>query len=278
MKWNDLAVLDELGFSIYEKKALASVSVLGVADAASLCREGDIPTSKIYRAMEKLAGLGVVEVQPSRPRLWAALAADEVVDRLVDVARRRADHFADESQDLRELLRGVEGKVRGRQAFADLALGVESHGKRHLSRLTAANHRILSYLEQGDLDAFDRLEADGFRVLRRISRHVSDHDVEHRVVFGFTRQTAGALNDFLRRHVAELGHVTGVRYSGELGHPFHVIDDDIVILSLDHPFVPERRFASLLIRDAELASKLVAGFEELFTRAMRDLREIRFHP
>jgi hypothetical protein len=34
-------------------------------------------------------------------------------------------------------------------------------------------------------------------------------------------------------------HITGVRYSGELGHPFHVVDDDLVILSLDHPFIPE---------------------------------------
>src|SRR5258706_7692139 len=36
-------------------------------------------------------------------------------------------------------------------------------------------------------------------------------------------------------------HVTGVRYSGEIGHPFHVIDDDVVILCLDHPFIPEGR-------------------------------------
>jgi hypothetical protein len=102
--------------------------------------------------------------------------------------------------------------------------------------------------------------------------------VDHRVIFGFTRRTAGALSDFLRRHGPDLAHATGVRYSGELGHPFHVIDEDTVILSLDHPFVPERRFASLLVRDEELAGKLAAGFEELFTRAMRDLREIRFHP
>jgi sugar-specific transcriptional regulator TrmB len=278
MRWSDLALLDDLGFSIYEKKALAAVSLLGVADAATLCREGDIPTSKIYRAMEKLGELGVVEVQPTRPKLYAALPADAVVDRLVELARARADRFAEDSRALRELLRGVAEKVPGRHAFADLAIGVESHGKRHLARLASAERRILSYLEQGDLDAFDRLEKKRFRVLRRISRHVREQGVDHRVVFGFRRRTASALNDFLRRHGPELAHVTGVRYSGELGHPFHVIDDDTVILSLDHPFVPEGRFASLLVRDRELADKLAAGFEELFAKAMRDLREIRFHP
>ncbi len=72
--------------------------------------------------------------------------------------------------------------------------------------------------------------------------------------------------------------VTGVRYSGELGHPFHVVDGDLVILSLDHPFVPEGRFASLLVRHQELALKLAEGFQGLWSKAMRNLREIDFHP
>jgi hypothetical protein len=41
----------------------------------------------------------------------------------------------------------------------------------------------------------------------------------------------------------DLRQVTGVRYSGELGHPFHVVDDETVVLPLDHPFVREGRFA-----------------------------------
>jgi len=57
-----------------------------------------------------------------------------------------------------------------------------------------------------------------------------------------------------------------------------VIDDDLVILSLDHPFIREGRFASLLVRDQELAQKLAEGFQELWSKAMRNLREIDFHP
>ena len=83
---------------------------------------------------------------------------------------------------------------------------------------------------------------------------------------------------FLQKHRAHLEHVTGVRYSGEFGHPFHVLDEETVILALDHPFVPEGRFASLLVRDRELADRLSEGFEKLWEKAMRDLREISFHP
>jgi hypothetical protein len=96
------------------------------------------------------------------------------------------------------------------------------------------------------------------------------------VVFGFSYQSAGALVEFLKVHRHDLRQVTGVRYSGGLGHPFHVVDDETVVLPLDDPFVKEGRFASLLVRDRELADSLAEGFQELWPKAMKNLREITF--
>jgi hypothetical protein len=50
------------------------------------------------------------------------------------------------------------------------------------------------------------------------------------------------------------------------------------VLSLDHPFVPEVRFASLLVHDKSLAASLAGGFETLWQKALADLREVRFLP
>jgi len=58
--------------------------------------------------------------------------------------------------------------------------------------------------------------------VRRIAKNAAEHGVEHRVVFGFSYQSAGQLVEFLKTHRHDLRQVTGVRYSGELGHPFHV--------------------------------------------------------
>jgi hypothetical protein len=276
--WPDFALLDEAGFSLYEKRAVVTLARLTVADAAALCREGEIPTSKIYLAMEKLVALGLAEAQPTRPKLYSALPPEQVVSRLVQIARERAEAFAAQSEDLRRALSKLPGKLRGRQAFADLALGVESHVKRHVARLAAAQSRVLSYMEEGDLVAMDRVAAEGWDVVHRIGRNAAQRRIEHRVVFGFSNRTAPRLLEFLRRHGAALAHLSGLRYSGELGHPFHVIDEETVILSLDHPFVPEGRFASLLVRDRGLAESLASGFETLWEKALRDLREIRFHP
>jgi HTH-type transcriptional regulator, sugar sensing transcriptional regulator len=278
VRWSDVALLDEAGFSLYEKRALVTLAVQRVADAATLCREGDIPTSKIYQAMEKLGGLGLVEIQRTRPRLYAALPPDVIVERLVQIARDRADEFAGRAAALREVFAGLEGRLKGRRTFVDLALGTESHVRRHVARLAGARRRVLSYLEEGDLAAIERVAGEGFDVLRRIRRTTGRGGFDHRIVFGFSDRTAPRLLAFFQAHAASLRHVSGVRYSGEIGHPFHVIDEDTVILSLDHPFVPEGRFASLLVRDSALAESLAQGFDRLWHAALRDLREVRLLP
>ncbi len=274
----DPEILDGIGLGLYERKALMALMLCGVADAATLCREGDVPSSKIYQAMEKLAGLGLVQIQQTRPKMFAALPADAVIARVVEIARERAEAFASRAPSLQAALAGPKARVRAHQPFLDLAWGVEGHVRRHLLPLTAARTRILSYLEAGDLQAIDAAVAGGFPILRRIARNAAAHDVEHRVVFGFSYQTAKTLVAFLQAHRHELRQVTGVRYSGELGHPFHVVDEDTVVLPLDHPFVKEGRFASLLVRDRELADSLAGGFHELWRKAMRSLREVSVDP
>lgn len=278
MRVPDAELLEEVGLTLYERKALVTLMLFGVADAAAICREGGVPSSKIYRAMEKLAALGLAQIQPTRPRMYAALPADAVVDRVVELARERAERFAAAAGELRQLLTGLPGRLRGRQAFVDLALGAESHVKRHLVHLGGARQRILSYMERADLQAIDEAVAAGFPILRRIARNAVDTGARHQVVFGFTYRSAPLLVDFLRRHRAEIRGMTGVRYSGELGHPFHVVDEELVVLPLDHPFVPEGRFASLLVRDRDLAGNLARGFDGLWRKAMKSLQEITFDP
>jgi hypothetical protein len=278
MRLADPEHLEQVGLTLYERKALMALMLCGVADAATLCREGSVPSSKIYLAMEKLAGLGLVQVQPTRPKMFAALPAEVVVARIVEIARERSDRFAAQASELHAMFTGLQSRVRGRHPFVDLALGVEGHNRRHLVPLAAARKRILSYMEAGDLMAIDAAIKGGLPILRRIAKNAAEHHVEHRVVFGFSYQSAGQLVEFLKVHRHDLRQVTGVRYSGELGHPFHVVDDETVVLPLDHPFIKEGRFASLLVRDRELADSLAEGFHELWRKAMKSLREIQVDP
>jgi len=274
----DLGLLEDLGFTQYERRTLRTLMLHGVADAETLCNEGDIPSSKIYLALEKLAKLQLVEIRPTRPKLFSAPSTDAVFARLIEISQARADRFASEAQRLKERFASLPSRTAGRTTFVDLALGRDSHVTRHLVHLAAAQNRIWSYMEPGDLAAIDGAKGSGTPLLRRIARNAAARNLDHRVVFGFGYQTAPRLLAFLKKHRANLDRVTGIRYSGELGHPFHVIDDEVVILSVDHPFIPEGRVASLMVRDAALAKRLADGFEALWAKAMRSLREITFHP
>src|SRR5260221_3143399 len=86
--------LEHIGLTLYERKALMALMLCGVADAATLCREGSVPSSKIYLAMEKLAGLGLVQVQPTRPKMFAALPSEGGVRRIFEIRRDRSDRLA----------------------------------------------------------------------------------------------------------------------------------------------------------------------------------------
>lgn len=275
---SDLELLHELGFTQYERRALQTLMQQGVADAETLCREGEIPTSKIYLALEKLTKLGLAEMQPTRPKLYSAHSSDAVFERLIELSKAKADRFEEQARSLKAQFATLPTRGSGRTTFVDLALGRDGHTNRHFVHLATAKKRIWSYMEQGDLDALGSSKSAGASLLRRVSRNAAANGVDHRVVFGFSYRAAPKLVAFLKRHRASLEHVTGVRYSGELGHPFHVIDDEVVILSVDHPFVPQGRVASLMIRDAAFAQRLSAGFETLWGKAMKSLREIQFHP
>ncbi len=274
----DLGLLEEIGFTQYERRALRALMLHGVADAETLCREGDVPSSKIYLALEKLAKLGLVEMQPTRPKLFSVLSTDAIFARIIEISQAKADRFAAEAQSVKERFAALPARETGRLTFVDLALGQESHVKRHLVHLAAAQHRIWSYMEEGDIGAIEGSKGSGAPLLRRIARNAAARNLDHRVVFGFGYRAAPKLVAFLKKHRASLDHVTGVRYSGEFGHPFHVIDEQVVILSVDHPFVPQGRVASLMVRDAALARRLADGFETLWAKAMRNLREISFQP
>lgn len=275
---DDFPALEQAGLTLYERRALVCLLQEGIADAAKLCETGDIPSSKIYSAMEKLKSMRLVDIQPTRPKLYAAMSVEQVIARLVELAHERARRFEGEMRTLREALDKVAASAKSGPMFADLALGSESHVQRHLAHLATARREVVSYMERNDLQTIAASKSRGFNILRRIARNVEGRHVRHRVVFGFSHRDAGELIAFLKENRNDMAALTGVRYAGLLGHPFHVIDGETVILSLDHPFLPEQRFASLLIRSQDLARPLVEGFEKLWIKAMKSLSEIDFHP
>lgn len=277
-KFDDFLPLERIGLNMYDRRALITLLRKGIADASILCEEGDVPTSKIYQSMEKLAAMGLVDVQPTRPRLFAALSVEDVANRVAAIAKEDADELATQAEGLVPFIRESSGGGRSGRMFADLAIGIPDHARRHLVHLASAKKQIISYVEAADLGVFRTVSREGFPILKRIARNANENGVSHRIVFGFSHHSAPDLIAFLKEFHVEVQSVTGIRFAGELGQPFHVADGETIILCLDNALLPERRFASLLIRNQELARVLTDGFERLWAKAMKSLREIDVHP
>lgn len=274
----DFETLSKIGLTQYERQSLVALLKRGTADAATLCEEGEVPTSKIYQATERLEKLGLISIQRSRPRRFAAMSVEAVVDRIAEIAREEAERIAEDSRQLIEAIREAQGASMPISGFADVAMGRMQHVRRHVSMLSSATSSIISYLELPDIQAIYAAQREGLNVLRSIRKNAEANGVLHRIVFGFGPRDAPVLIQFLKDFHSELRSATGVRYAGLLGHPFHVIDGETVILSLDNPFLPERRFSSLMLRSAELAAPMSQGFEGLWQKSMRNLQEISFDP
>src|SRR5258707_464171 len=133
-------------------------------------------------------------------------------------------------------------------------------------------------MEYGDLSSIDLAIDTGFPILRRIARNATERRIQHQVVFGFSYRTAPQLLEFLKKHRAEIRNLTGVRYSAEAGHPFHVVDERILILPLDHPFI--LRWQPDVKIDAEevVGGKAFEGSAVMFGAVMSSLDDLSARP
>ncbi|MBL8048018.1 MAG: hypothetical protein JNJ45_04995 [Chthonomonas sp.] len=274
----DFELLERIGLTQYERQTFVALLKRGIADAATLCEEGAVPSSKIYSATEKLAKLGLITIQRSRPRQFAALSVEEAVAKISEIAREQADSVASQSQTLVDMIKAAQGENQPASAFAEVALGAQQHVQRHLSLLASASSEIISYMELPDIEAIRKSDSRGLNILKSVRKNLEACSIEHRIVFGFGPRDANELIKFLKQYRAELRSTTGVRYAGLLGHPFHVIDGETVILSLDNPFLADRRFGSVMMKSRVLAEPLSRGFEELWRKSMKSLQEVNFDP
>ena len=276
MKRDWKALFELFAFSSYDEKALIKIHELGVADAAKLCREAGIPTSKIYQSMEKLAELELVDIHAGWPKLFVAKSTADTMAQVERLVERHQQTMRQHLHAFHETLAGLPAQLGGKTLHIDVAQGPQAYVKRHLTRLAGARETVISYMEYGDLQAIEQTAQSGFPVLRRINQNTMSQDVRQRAIFGFHPRNAAVLHGFLRTMGDQLSACRGVRYCGEMGYPFHVYDGEYIILALDHPFIPGGRFVSLFLQDKSLVTELVTGFDKLWDESLQEFRQLRF--
>lgn len=98
--------LVELGLRQYEAQCFVALAQLSEGTAKEISQVADVPQSRVYDVVDQLHRLGLVDVQESEPRRYAAVPVDVAETRL---RQKYRGHLETATTNLRELERRTVG-------------------------------------------------------------------------------------------------------------------------------------------------------------------------
>ena len=132
--------LVRLGLNNNEAKALDALIALGPSGAADVHKYAGMPRNKAYESLERLAGRGLIEVQPGRPMLYRASGAKMVIDGLVESFGKEAKEALKALEERRESSRQEGEEPQDEDSYAWMVKGEQSV-KRRLDRADLRGER-----------------------------------------------------------------------------------------------------------------------------------------
>jgi sugar-specific transcriptional regulator TrmB len=265
----DVSLLEDLGLGTYEINAYLSLLAQGTAAANEICSRSGVPSSKIYAAMERLQDCGLVQIQRTRPKLYLATSLNQAMERILEFKRAEQHRFETALPELEKRLQQIAGESRSRTAFASVELGEENHIKRHVIHVARSERASASLLSPTCVEIVQRMKLrHRFDIRKIIDRHDATRNIHHRYLFSLPPGAEVGLLPFLQQTSSLPVPGREARVIRTRLTPFHVVDDEVVILGIDHPLARSVRVASLLIRDRGFARDLLDGFENVWAKAV----------
>jgi hypothetical protein len=218
--------------------------------------------------MERLQDCGLVQIQRTRPKLFLATPLNEALERILEFKRSEQHRFEAALPELEKRLQQVMGDSRSRAAFASVELGEENHIKRHVVHLARSERATASLLSPTCVEIVQRMKLrQRFDIRKIIDRHDEARNIHHRYLFSLPPGAEVALLPFLQQPAIPVPRREARAIRARLT-PFHVVDDEVIILGIDHPLARGVRVASLLIRDRTFARDLLEGFDAVWEKAI----------
>ncbi len=99
-----ISLLKDLGLSNYEARVLYALFRLKEADAKQIAELADVPRTKIYEILEKLAAAGYVIVKDTRPRVYASKDPKAIIRRMINERWEHLEKIAKRAEQIGEIL------------------------------------------------------------------------------------------------------------------------------------------------------------------------------
>ncbi len=147
--------LGKMGLTEYEAKTLSTLFSLGEAEAPEVSRIAEVPKTRVYDVLEKLADQELVIRVFSRPKKYRALAPQEAFDKLVQRKNDELKSLHEEARSMSEKLStdAIAGndneekimKVKSKSDFYKILAQEIEHAQHEVVGMTHidAHHHVL---------------------------------------------------------------------------------------------------------------------------------------
>lgn len=147
-----------LGLRQYEAKCFVALTQLAEGTAKEISRVSDVPQSRVYDVLDQLHRLGLVDIQESEPRRYAAVSVDTARTRLRQQYRTHLETATETLQKLERRTIGDDGvwTVASGQDVSNRTTSAVEHATSELYVLVADRELLDSVLLERLAEARER--------------------------------------------------------------------------------------------------------------------------
>ncbi|QQR93118.1 MAG: hypothetical protein IPJ89_02670 [Candidatus Iainarchaeum archaeon] len=218
MNHDIIPLLGKMGLTEYEAKTLSTLFTLGEAEAPDVSRIAEVPKTRVYDVLEKLADQELVIRVFSRPKKYRALAPQEAFEKLVQRKNEELKTLHEEARSVGERMAAAATspsdaeekimKVKSKTDFYKILAQEIEHAKSEVIGMTHidSHHHVLhdALRKAGERNVHVKFAGThhmGFKEAHsQLGKHIELRDKEsgmHAYVIDGTK-TILALSDFTK--------------------------------------------------------------------------------
>lgn len=142
----------ELGLDQEEATVLRDLYLAGESKAGDLAKSSGLARIKVYRILERLQEMNIVESTMGRPVIFSAIPPDSAVEKLIEHAAKKLERMESAREGLmQELSRFKLNQKPQAEAKYRIVQGRQQIYSMIAKMIGAANSEILAYVERDDL-------------------------------------------------------------------------------------------------------------------------------
>ena len=264
--------LRKLGLTGYEAQAFITLLRLGDAEANEIALQAKIPMGRIYNVLSNLEESRLIRAQDTRPRRFMCVEPSSALLRLLknkqEELKRESTEIETLTEDLVCELAGVKTN-KPDKTFWTVAIGDRSEDLIQECILGAQKEVLFFMASQTSSERIkNKFLVEKYPEILNAIHEGLKKGIEVKVILNKDVDFTKVEDSYeIKNLMMYSGREFNCRLAAIPATPFHIIDQEYVLLQMLNPLNPEELFAIVNIRDIKLAAELRTKFFAIWETA-----------